>query len=258
MSPQRMRKVPSALTPAIRKSLGEDVAERLRDAILHGELEPGQHLREEELGERLQVSRGPVRDAFVLLERQGLVTSSRHRGVSVVELTRNDLHEIFTLRSALEPLAITLAIQRASAADLHEMDRSLAEMTSAFSKRITERDAARLDVQFHDTIYQAAHHQRLSSAWDQIRLPAYWFMLSRNVASPDWREGTVKGHAEIVQIIRSGDETAASGLIKEHIAFAYERILESYLKSMRESGEPAEAEPRSRPRSRLDGIRLPR
>jgi DNA-binding GntR family transcriptional regulator len=257
MSPQRTRKLPSALTPASRKSLGEDVAERLRDAILHGELGPGQHLREEELGERLQVSRGPIRDAFVLLKRQGLVRSSQHRGVTVVELTRNDLHEIYTLRSALEPLAITLAIQRATADDLAEMDRSLAEMASGFAKRITEREAARLDVEFHDTIYQAAHHQRLSSAWDQIRLPTYWFMLSRNVANSDWREGTVKGHTDIVRVIRSGDEAAAAELIREHIAFAYERILESYLTSVGQSGEPDEPAPAPAP-ARLDAsARLP-
>ena len=240
MPPQRTRKVPSALTPASRKSLGEDVAERLREAILHGELSPGQRLREEELSVRLQVSRGPVRDAFILLEREGLVRSSRNRGVSVVELTRNDLQEIFTLRSVLEPMAIRLAIQHADARDLAEMDASLAEMASAFSRRITERDAARLDVQFHDTIYQAAHHQRLSNAWDQIRLPAYWFLLSRNVANPDWREGTVKGHADIVKIIRAGDEDAAAEVIKEHISFAYERILQSYLNSRSDSAAAAD------------------
>jgi DNA-binding GntR family transcriptional regulator len=60
-------------------------------------------------------------------------------------------------------------------------------------------------------------------------------MLSRNVASPDWREGTVKGHAEILKIIRSGDENAAAELITEHISFAYERILESYLNSKSET-----------------------
>ena len=66
----------TALTPPRRKSLGDDVADRLREAILHGELQAGQHLREEELAERLQVSRGPVRDAFVVLEREGLVRST--------------------------------------------------------------------------------------------------------------------------------------------------------------------------------------
>jgi len=231
MSPRRISKMSSALTPATRKSLGEDVAERLREAILHGELSPGQHLREEELSTRLQVSRGPVRDAFTLLEREGLVRSSRNRGVSVLEVARSDLQEIFTLRSALEPLAISLAVQRGNASDLAELDACLGEMTSAFSRRITERDAARLDVQFHDSIYRAAHHQRLYSAWEQIRMPTYWFMLSRNVASPDWREETVRGHAGLVQVIKNADESAAVEMIKEHISFAYERILRSYLDS---------------------------
>ena len=91
--------------------------------------------------------------------------------------------------------------------------------------------AARLDVQFHDSIYRAAHHQRLYSAWEQIRMPTYWFMLSRNVASPDWREETVRGHAGLVQVIKNADESPAVEMIKEHISFAYERILRSYLDS---------------------------
>ncbi len=159
----------------------------------------------------------------------------------MVELTRNDLQEIYTLRSVLEPLAISLAIERREASDLAEMDASLAEMTSAFSRRITERDAARLDVQFHDTIYQAAHHQRLSNAWEQIRLPTYWFMLSRNVASSDWREGTVQGHAEILKVIKSGDQKAAVEVTKEHISFAYERILQSYQDSLPDSAGATDA-----------------
>jgi DNA-binding GntR family transcriptional regulator len=108
-------------------------------------------------------------------------------------------------------------------------------MSSAFNGQITERDAARLDVQFHDTIYQAAHHQRLSSAWEQIRLPAYWFMLSRNVASPDWRNATVSGHADIVRIIKTGQESLAAQTIREHITFAHERILQNYLNSVSEA-----------------------
>ncbi len=112
MSPQRVRKVPSALTPASRKSLGEDVAERLREAILHGELSPGQRLREEELSERLRGQQGAGTGRFHTAGTRGNGAVVTNRGVSVVELTRNDLEEIYTLRSALEPMAITLAIQR--------------------------------------------------------------------------------------------------------------------------------------------------
>jgi DNA-binding GntR family transcriptional regulator len=239
---QPARKTVSVLTPARRTSLGEDVADRLRQAILLGELAPGRHLREEELADLLEVSRGPVRDAFVLLEREGLFRSSRRRGVTVVELTRDDLYEIYTLRSALEPLATTLAITRGTAADFAEIEASLAEMVSAISgtQKVTERDAADLDVSFHDAIYRAAHHERLYAAWSRIRLPTYRFMLSRNVANPDWRQGTVSGHTEILAAITAGDEAAVVASIKEHISFAYDRILQSYLAVAGEAETPGD------------------
>lgn len=219
----------TALTPPRRKSLGDDVADRLREAILHGELRAGQHLREEELAERLQVSRGPVRDAFVVLEREGLVRSSRHKGVTVVELTLDDLHEIYTLRSALEPLAVSLAIQRGTEADLAGIQSALEEFTAALSPRMSERTAAGLDVQFHDAIYRAARHERLYAAWSHLRMPAYWFMLSRNVASAQWRAETASGHTRIVATIRAGNQEEAREATVEHIQTGFTRIEASYV-----------------------------
>jgi DNA-binding GntR family transcriptional regulator len=219
----------TALTPPRRKLLGDDVADRLREAILHGELQAGQHLREEELAERLQVSRGPVRDAFVVLEREGLIRSSRHRGVQVVELTLDDLHEIYTLRSALEPLAVSLAIERGTESDLAEIEAALAEFTAALSPRMSERTAADLDVRFHDAIYRAAQHERLYGVWSNLRMPAYWFMLSRNVASAQWRAETASGHTLIVATIRDGNAEAAREATSEHIRTGFTRIEASFL-----------------------------
>ncbi|HEY0719433.1 MAG TPA: GntR family transcriptional regulator [Streptosporangiaceae bacterium] len=221
----------SALTPPHRKSLGDDVADRLREAILHGELSAGQRLREEDLAERLQVSRGPVRVAFVCLEREGLIRSSRHRGVTVVELTLRDLHEIYTLRSALEPLAVSLAIRRGTGAGLASIESALEEFTAAMSPRISERTAADLDVRFHDAIYRAARHERLYRAWSQLRMPAYWFMLSRDVGSPQWRADTASGHTRIAQTIRAGEQDAAREAIREHIRTGFSRIEASYLQA---------------------------
>ena len=229
MPPESANAGGSALTPPRRKSLGDDVADRLREAILHGELVAGQRLREEELAERLQVSRGPVRDAFGFLEREGLVRSSRRRGVTVVELTLRDLHEIYTLRSALEPLAVSLAIEHGTDADLADIESALGEFVAALSPRMSERTAAELDVQFHDSIYRAARHERLYVAWSHIRMPAYWFMLSRNVANAQWREDTASGHTRIVATIRAGNQDAARAATTEHIQTGFSRIEASYL-----------------------------
>jgi DNA-binding GntR family transcriptional regulator len=231
VKPPKPARAGSALTPPRRKSLGDDVADRLREAILHGELNAGQRLREEELAARLQVSRGPVRDAFVTLEREGLIRSSRHRGVTVVELTLRDLHEIYTLRSALEPLAVSLAIRRGSDADLAGIESALDEFTRGLKPRINERTAADLDVQFHDAIYRAARHERLYQAWSQIRMPAYWFMLSRNVGSARWRAETANGHSQIAATILERDQDAAREATSEHIRTGFSRIEASYLQA---------------------------
>jgi len=219
----------SALRPPNRRSLGDDVADQLREAILHGDLVGGQYLREEELARKLDVSRGPVRDAFVFLERDGLVRSTRHKGVTVVELTRRDLHEIYTLRSVLEPLAVDLVIDRLAEAELAGIEAALAEFTAEVSAGITAHRAAQLDVEFHDAIYSAVRHERLYDAWSRLRMPAYWFMLSRNVASPRWRAETVSGHARIFDTIRAGDRDAAREAVGEHIRAGFARIEASYL-----------------------------
>lgn len=214
----------SATAPATRTSLGDVVAERLRQAILNDQLSPGQHLREEEISKTLDVSRGPVRDAFLMLEREGLVSLSRHRGATVVELSLEDLGEVYSLRSATEALAVRLAIRRRQDGDLERLEDSLAELQVAMRRKITEQVAARLDVNFHDAIFQAAHHDRLYKSWSNIRMQVYWLLLSRNVAGPDWRENMAQSHAQLLDLIRSGDEAKAVAAIGDHIRSAYTRI----------------------------------
>lgn len=210
--------------PAARTSLGDVVAERLREAILNDEFQPGQHLREETISETLEVSRGPVRDAFLILEREGLVRLSRHRGATVVQLSFEDLGEVYSLRSAIESLAVRLAIRRHQPEDLDVLADSLAELQSGMRRKLTEQAAARLDVNFHDCIFRAAHHDRLYKSWSNIRMQVYWFLLSRNVAGPDWRRNMARNHARILDLIKAGDESQAVDAIGEHIRSAYTRI----------------------------------
>lgn len=210
--------------PAVRTSLGDVVAERLREAILNSELSPGQHLREEQISESLDVSRGPVRDAFLILEREGLVTLSRHRGATVVQLSVEDFGEVYSLRSVIEELAVRLAIRRRDDSDLEALDQSLADLRAGMKRKITEQVAARLDVSFHDNIFRAAHHERLYRSWSSIRMQVHWFLLLRTVASQDWREGMIQSHSRILELIRAGDEAEAVSAVGEHVRNAYNRI----------------------------------
>jgi DNA-binding GntR family transcriptional regulator len=237
----RTRRVAPVATQSLgaaapRVSLGDVVADRLRDAILKDELRPGQHLREEEISDLLQVSRGPVRDAFILLEREGLVRMLRHRGASVVDLSAADLGEVYSLRSAIEDLAVRLAIRRHQPADLAALESSLTDLRTGLRRRLNEQEAARLDVEFHDAIFQAAHHQRLYASWWAIRGQVYLFLRRRNIANADWRVATVKGHADILDLIRAGQEEQAAVAVRKHISSAYGRIINT-LTSDAEAGD---------------------
>jgi DNA-binding GntR family transcriptional regulator len=212
----------------VKRSLADDVVDRLRDAILHGAFKPGEPLREEQLAASLDVSRGPVREALVQLEREGLVIVRRHRGATVARLSRADVEEVYSLRLALERLAAQRAVRYATEEDFAAMEALLEVFDDVLSHNPSEKDVADLDVRFHDLIYRAAHHQRLYDCWSNLRAQIYIFLLSRNVANPDFRVVTVRSHQDLLDILRTRDEARAVQEIEAHMLGAYERVIQSY------------------------------
>ena len=104
----------TSLKPLRKKLLSENVVGAIRSAILNGELELGQRLVETDLAEQLGVSRGPIREALRLLAAEGLVVINVHRGTFIVQPTKDDVEEIYSLREALESLAVKRVIEIAS------------------------------------------------------------------------------------------------------------------------------------------------
>src|SRR5579863_5828885 len=103
--------------PARRRVLADEVADAIRSAIFSGQIDLGQRLLEAELATTLKVSRGPVREALVQLSQEGLVRIERHRGATVAELGLDGVHEIYSLRTALERLAVECLCRDATDAD---------------------------------------------------------------------------------------------------------------------------------------------
>lgn len=213
--------------PSLKVSLADKVADYLREAIFRGKIAPGEQLREVPLSQALGISRGPIRDAFSRLEREGLVTIPRNGRTIVARLTREDFDEVYSLRLGLERVAMQYSIRNATASDLDEMQRLVNVMISQVDVELNEKDAADLDLKFHDVIYQASRHKRLQSVWADLRPQIYIFLLSRNVADSDFRVQMVR-HQEIVDVIRNGDELRALECIEKHIQFAYNRIIKIY------------------------------
>jgi DNA-binding GntR family transcriptional regulator len=215
------------------RSLATDIAERLRAAILDGHFGPGERLREEALARSMGVSRGPVREALVKLEREGLLVIRRNRGAVVAQLSREDLDEVYTLRVAIERLAVQRAVARVDERALARIQAVVDEIAAAVARGISEQEGAELDVRFHDRIYQAANHRRLYECWTNLRPQIHILFLNRNVANPDFRDYAVTSHQEILDAIRDRDESLAVRLTETHLRGSYElavRLTETHLR----------------------------
>lgn len=213
------------LTPPARRTLAHEVMERLRDAILRNQLRPGQQLRENSLAESMGVSRGPVREALIQLEREGLILRERNRTAMVARLSRKDLDEIHSLRVSLEGLAVTCACRNATTADLDVMQDVIEAMTREVNAGLTEQEGADLDLRFHDLLYRSSRHDRLQAIWSTLRHQVYLILLNRNAANPNYAEILVEGHRDILDAIRARDEAKARAVAESHLRFAYETVL---------------------------------
>jgi DNA-binding GntR family transcriptional regulator len=211
------------LAPARRRGLADEVADRIREAIFGGAYAPGSQLREVELADALDVSRGPVREALLRLEREGLVRSEWHRGATVTTLSAHDVSELDSLRGALEQLAVQQVIANASDEDIATIEKAAQRMARAED----EHEMVRYDIAFHDAVYAAAHHLRLADAWHAIRSQVHLFLLTRIGVSTDGYLARIPDeHRELVAALRARDAGGALELFATHRRHAFEVLAE--------------------------------
>ena len=153
---------------------------RLREEIFAGTYPPGGHLPELELSAALEVSRGPVREALRMLEREGLVQVIWHRGAKATTLTPPDILELDTLRGALEDLAVNQVVRRANDDDFAAIDKA----ADAMLRSLNSDELVYSDIIFHDAVFDASHYGRLIEAWQGIRRQVHLFLLTRIAAAP--------------------------------------------------------------------------
>ncbi|MGI5194130.1 GntR family transcriptional regulator [Streptomyces sp. CA-288835] len=201
------------VAPARRRGLADEVADRIREAIFNGAYAPGAQLREVELSGEMDVSRGPVREALRLLEREGLVHCAWHRGTTVTTLSAEDVAELDSLRGALEDLAVRQVIVHASDEDL----ASIAKTADLMERAVDAHEMVRCDIAFHDAVFAAAGHRRLADAWDGIRCQVHLFLLTRiGLTTEGYLDCIPREHRELVAALRHRDTEAALELFAAH------------------------------------------
>ena len=205
------------------ESLGAQLANVLRQRIVRGELAPGERITEEALAEEFEVSRGPVRDALTQLSFEKLVRIQRPRGVFVVGLTRDDVDQLYSLRGALEQLALSRAIRV-------EDDARWQVMADAVQRMAEAADAGDhsafvvADLDFHSQIYALADHARLEAAWRQY-LPTFTALLDVTINHDADLHDSAADHVTLMHVMRSGSAEEAAQVLTAHLDGARERML---------------------------------
>ncbi len=200
----------------------EIVADRLRDAILRGELRPGQRLDQNEIAAMLKVSRSPIREALRTLAAEGLVEVIPHHGAVVAELSPDELEEILSIRAVLEGMAARLGVPKMDAERIKTLESILKEL-----KHTTNLDQwIELNHRFHFTIYQPANRPRLLALIENLRNTVAPYMRQYIASSEHMREAATS-HWLIFDACVKRDPALVEQETKKHVAAVREGVLVS-------------------------------
>ena len=195
--------------------LRDVVFNTLRQAILRGELKPGERLMEIQLADKLGVSRTPIREAIRKLELEGLVLMIPRRGAEVAEITEKSLRDVLEVRGALEELAVELACDRIGEDGIEQ----LKVVAKEFEEALKSGDVtiyAEADVKFHDVIYLATENQRLIQLLYNLREQMYRYRVEY-LKQEEVHPTLLKEHDHIIACIEKHDKEAAKKAVATHV-----------------------------------------
>jgi DNA-binding GntR family transcriptional regulator len=211
---------------AMPRTRAHAVAAALRGMILAGELPAGTRLRQLDVAKQFAVSTTPVREAFTMLAREGLVRQDVHRGVVVFAPSRDDISEAYSIRMALEGLAAELAAKRITDDELAELDELLVAMHQALKTDLDYHTRV-LNPRFHSIIAKAARSPRLEELISSFRdaAVAYHSAIVEPSVDQDYLDEVQSEHAEIVAALRARNPRRASKIVRSHIEENRKRTL---------------------------------
>ncbi len=195
--------------------LRDVVFNTLRNAILTGELEPGERLMEIKLADKLGVSRTPIREAIRKLELEGLVVNTPRKGAEVANITSEDLRDVLEVRRSLEILATNLACDKITEAELSELYANIESFKISIETEAAT-EIALTDVGFHDIIYRATGNARLIQILGNLREQMYRYRLEYIKDHDSWNR-LLTEHTAIYNAIKNRDKEAAATAILTHI-----------------------------------------
>ena len=188
----------------------------LLEAIRKGEIKPGERVTEEEIAQKLSVSRTPVRAALQSLQARRLIVTAPGRGLMVAELDTQQVLELYAMRAVLEGAAARFAAQHASEGEIAYLEQLVNEFAETGS---SPASLAKLNVRFHQTIYAASRNRYVQEALNNFE-DALSLLQSTTFSLPERQAAAYAEHGEIVSAIALHDSEAAERAARHHIGEA--------------------------------------
>lgn len=207
--------------------LRDVVFHTLREAILRGDLKPGERLMELQLAAKLGVSRTPIREAIRMLEQEGLAVTIPRKGAEVAKMTLKDMEDVLEIREVLDELAVKLACDRISAEQLERL-RIVKKDFELNTKSKDVKKIAESDVLFHDIIYEATDNPKLVSMLSNLREQVYRYRVEYLKDAGSYPV-LIKEHEAIFQCLEARDSVKAAQAMHEHVknqAVAVKAVIE--------------------------------
>ncbi len=219
------------------ESIADRAKRHIQEWIVTGRFLPGEQLKEEEISQRLGISRPPVREALKALEATGLVLRKPRRGVFVPEMTEKDMWEIYTLKATLYEMATDLAMEVITEKEIEQLESLVEKMETCVKKEFFDvLQYQRVHGTFHKVIMDIAGNRRLkaiaSHLHNQVTMFSYKTLQDRKHL-----HSSLHYHWEILKAIKEKNTPSACGLMKEHVLNALAVLCHSLPETRRQQAE---------------------
>ena len=195
--------------------LRDVVFNTLREAILKGELKPGERLMELQLAAKLGVSRTPIREAIRMLEQEGLAVTIPRKGAEVAKMTEKDMEDVLQIREALDELAASIACEQISQEQLADLTNTMHEFEATIQTGNLKR-IAEVDVKFHDIIYQSTGNPKLVNMLNNLREQMYRYRVEYLKDAANYPT-LLKEHKEIVEGLMAKNKDKVTEVMHQHV-----------------------------------------
>ena len=207
------------------QTLREKILETIREAILRGQLKPGEKVAEPELAERFGISRTPIREAFRQLESEGYLTVIPRKGAVVASLSERDVDEFYAIKSILEGYAAHVAAEKLTERDIEKLEAINARLEQ-LAREGDVKTFFRVHNEFHDLFIRAAGNEKLHELVTQLVMKFNRPRMA-SLSLPGRMEISVQEHRKIIEAFKRHDGELADSLVRNTAAIGSQILIQS-------------------------------